>query len=155
MKKQKFSIPRTVEGTVIELVTVVLTVIVWVIIILALRHAPDTVATHFDVTGTPDSYGSKLTMLFPCIVTSVVALCMLAGAYFPHTVNMPVRVGNIAQALLVSRLMRVMAVIFVFLTLAIALGSLHQPPTVVPTLVCVALMLVVIAVFTYMVYKKR
>ena len=155
MKKQKFSIPRTAEGTIFELATVVLTVIVWVVIVMALRHAPDTVAIHFGVTGTPDGYGSKLTMLFPCIVTSVVALCMLAGAYFPHTVNLPVSVSNIDQALLASRLMRIMAVIFVFLTLAIALGSLHQPPTVVPTLVCVALMLTVIAVFTCMIYKKR
>jgi len=154
-QKQKFSIPRTTEGTIFEIATVVLTVIVWVVIVLALRKAPDVVATHFDAFGRPDDYGSKLTMLFPCIVISVMGLCMLAGAYFPHTVNLPVGIGNMRQALLVSRMMRIMAVIFEFLTLAIAFGSLHQPPTVVPVLVLVGLLIAVLIVFVILIRKAR
>ena len=76
-------------------------------------------------------------------------------AYFPHTVNLPVGIGNMRQALLVSRMMRIMAVIFEFLTLAIAFGSLHQPPTVVPVLVLVGLLIAVLIVFVILIRKAR
>ena len=154
-QKQKFSIPRTTEGTIFEIATVVLTVIVWVVIMLALRKAPDLVATHFDAFGRPDDYGSKWNVLFSSIMLTVAGISCLAGAYFPHSVNLPVSVSNIRQALLVSRMMRILAIIFILMALTVTLGSLHQPASGLPVLVPVGLLVVVLIVFVVLIRKAR
>ena len=154
-QKQKFSIPRSTEGTIFEVATIVLTVIVWVVIVLALRKAPDVVATHFDAFGRPDDYGSKWNVLFHGILLSVAGWGCLAGAYFPHTVNLPVSVSNLRQALLVSRMMRILGIIFILMALTVTLGSLLQPASALPVLVPVGLLVAVLIVFVILIRKAR
>jgi uncharacterized membrane protein len=154
-QKQKFKIPRTVEGTIFEIAFVVLAVVVWVLIIVMLRHSPDTVATHFDIAGRPDDYGSKLHILFPCIMTSVMGGCMLLGAYFPHTVNLPVMIENLRQALLVTRMMRILALVFLLLTIAMAYTSLSAAHTGLPIILTVAAILSIVGFFTVFIYKSK
>ena len=47
-KKQKIKVHRTTEGTIFELAFLVLAVIIWVLVILMMKNAPDVIATHFD-----------------------------------------------------------------------------------------------------------
>ena len=113
MKKQKFEVKRTTEGTVFEVAFLLLAVVTWVIVVMLVNDAPDTIPTHFGLSGTPNSYGSKYELYFPCILTTVMGACCLAGAYFPHTVNIPgVPISNNRQAALAVRLLRVMGLYF-------------------------------------------
>ena len=84
MKKEKIKVHRTTEGTIFEVAFLVLAVVVWVLIIMMMKNAPDVVATHFDASGRPNGYGSPWGLLFPCIITTVVGACLLAAAYFPR-----------------------------------------------------------------------
>ena len=155
-QNQKFRIARSTEGTIFEIAFVILAVIVWAVIIVMMRHAPETVATHFDATGTPNSWGNKYSLLLPLIITTVVGGCMLLGAYFPHTVNLPVSISNMRQALLAVRMMRILAFIFLLLTLLIAYTSFgNARPSAWPIILIVVLMLGVIALFTALIYKAR
>ena len=154
-QKQKFSIQRSTEGTIFEIATIILTIIVWVVIVLALRHAPDRIITHFDAMGRPDDYGSKWNVVFHGILLTIAGLGCLAGAYFPHSVNLPVSINNLRQALLVSRMMRILAIIFILMTMTVTLGSLHQPAMAAPVLVPVGLLVGIIIFFSVMVYKAR
>ena len=154
-QKQKFRIARSTEGTIFEIAFVILAVIVWAVIIVMMRHAPETVPTHFDVTGTPDAYGSKTAFLLPTILISVGGVCMLAGAYFPHTVNLPVSIDNIRQALLATRMLRVMALVFLLLTLCVAYCSLGSKPSAVPAIAVVVVILAIVAYFTLLIYKAK
>ena len=157
MKKQKFNIVRTAEGTMFEVAFVVLAVAVWAMIVVLLMRAPDTVPVHFSLSGTPDGWGSKYTMVLPCLITTVIGAGMLLGAYFPHTVNLPVSIKNERQAWLVVRMMRIMAILFLLLTLAMGalLSQMALFHTAVPALVCTALIVAVVAVFTFLVYKAK
>ena len=153
MKKQKFEVRRTTEGTLFEVVFVVLTVIVWMAVATMLSHAPDTMPTHFGPSGQPDAYGNRWQVLFPCIVTTVVGLCMMAGAYFPHTLNLPVRIRNTRQAALGVRLMRLLGLLMVLLTLAIAVDTLRG--SVLYILLTVAAMVAICIVFTIFIYRRK
>ena len=53
-KRPKIKVYRTTEGTIFELAFLVLAVIVWVLVILLLKNAPDVIATHFDGNGRPN-----------------------------------------------------------------------------------------------------
>ena len=154
MKRPRFEVRRTTEGTVFEVAFVLLTIIVWVLVIMMLNAAPDTVPTHFGPSGAPDSYGEKHEMLFPCIITWVVGFCCLAGAYFPHTVNIPfVEIANTTQAALASRMMRVMALLMVTMTATHAFDALRG--RFLFTAVILIALLVVCIVFGILIAKRK
>lgn len=154
MKKQKFKVGRTPEGTAFELVFIVLAILVWLYVILTYNHAPETIPTHFGPTGAPDSFGHKSNMLFPCILMSVIGASMMLGAYFPHTVNLPaVKIVNERQAALVVRMMRVLGLLMLVLTAALAFDT--QRGHVLTVFVVLIVMAVVCPTFIFFIYRSK
>ena len=158
--KKKNSTPtqmqsRTKEGTIFELAFLVLALLSWGFIVWLISHAPSSVPTHFNVAGTPDAWGSPTSVLFICVIISVVGAAMLAGAYFPGTINMPFKIETPRQIALGMRLMRILAILFLLLTVAIAASSLMPPFRIWPIFVVVALILVVTLVFTWLMWRAR
>ena len=153
MKKQRFKVVRSTEGNIFELAFVLLTIVVWVAIVMLYHQAPDIIPTHFGPSGAPDAFGPKTRMFFPCIIVTVVAVCMMAGAYFPHSVNLPgVYLVNERQAALSTRLMRVLGILFVLLTGAVALDMMRGH--VLFVLIMIAILVLVCPVFIYLIYKN-
>jgi uncharacterized membrane protein len=155
-KRPKIKVYRTTEGTIFELAFLVLAVIVWVLVILLLKNAPDVIATHFDGNGRPNGYGSPWGLLVPCIITTVVGGGLLLGAYFPHTLNMPVNVSTPRQYELLIRMTRIMALLFLLLTLAIPatlLTSIGPSPWFI--LGTVGLIMLEIIVFCVLIHRAR
>ena len=154
MKKQKFKVERSTEGNIFELAFVLLAIVVWVTIIMFYHQAPDIIPTHFGLSGDPDAFGSKTRMFFPCIMITVVAACMMAGAYFPHTINLPgICLANERQATLCTRLMRVLGIMFLLLAGAVALDLLRGH--VLFVLIVIAVMVLVCPAFIYFIYKNK
>ena len=152
MKKQRFKVERSTEGTVFELAFVLLAIVVWVAIVVFYNQAPDVIPTHFGPSGAPDSFSPKTRMFFPCIIITVVGACMMAGAYFPHSVNLPgISLVNERQAALSTRLMRVLGILFLLLAGALALDMLRGH--VLFVLIMIAIMVLVCPVFIYFIYK--
>jgi uncharacterized membrane protein len=155
-KKQKIKVHRTTEGTIFELAFLVLAVIIWVLVILMMKNAPDVIATHFDAHGRPNGYGSPWGLLFPCIIMTVVGGCLLAGAYFPHTLNMPVEVKTPRQYELLIRMTRIAALLFLLLTLAIPATLLYfDSHPMAPVVGTIGLMLAVIVYYTVLIHRAK
>ena len=154
--KEKIKVHRTTEGTIFELAFLVLAVIVWLLIILMMKNAPDVVATHFDAGGRPNGYGSPWGLLFPCIITTVVGGCMLLGAYFPHTINVPVEVKTPRQYELLIRMTRIAALLFLLITLVIPATILFfdSHPSW-PVLGTIGLLILDIVVFCVLIHKAK
>ena len=154
MKKQEFEVRRTPEGTAFEIAFVVLAILVWVYVILAYNQAPDTIPTHFGSTGAPDAFGDKSKLFFPCIMMTVVGVCMMAGAYFPHTINLPgINMVNARQAALGVRMMRILGLLMMGLTAAIAHDTLNGH--VFMLLIALIVMVLVCVIFTFLMYKAK
>ena len=157
MKPEKIKVNRTLEGNIFEIVFLVLLIAVWVFIILALKKAPDVVPTHFDAVGHATSYDSKYSILFVTIFTSIGGIIMLGSAYYPHTINIPVKVKTPRQYLLAIRMMRVLSLTLLALTATIAYTSLvaYSEPSAVPILATVGVMFAVIIIFCILIYKAK
>lgn len=157
MKPEKIKVNRTLEGTIFEFAFLVLLIAVWVFIIIALQKAPDVVPTHFDGAGHATSYDSKYGILFATIFTTIGGIIMLGGAYYPHTINIPVKVKTPRQYLLAIRMMRVLSLVLLALTAVIAYTSLvagaHGEPSAIPILAIVGVMFAVIVIFNVLIYK--
>lgn len=157
MKPEKIKVNRTLEGNIFEIVFLVLLIAVWVFIILALKKAPDVVPTHFDAVGHATSYDSKYSILFVTVLTSIGGIIMLVSAYFPHTINIPVKIKTPRQYLLAIRMMRVLSLTLLALTAAIGYTSLvaYSEPSAVPILATVGVMFAVIIIFCILIYKAK
>jgi uncharacterized membrane protein len=159
MKPEKIKVNRTLEGNIFEIVFLVLLIAVWVFIILALKKAPDVVPTHFDAVGHATSYDSKYSILFVTIFTSIGGIIMLGSAYYPHTINIPVKVKTPRQYLLAIRMMRVLSLVLLSLTAVIAYTSLvsgaHGEPSAMPILTTVGVMFAIIIVFCVLIFKAK
>lgn len=154
MKKQKFKVERSTEGNIFELAFVLLAIVVWVTIVLFYNHAPDVIPTHFGPSGAPNAFGPKSHMFLPCVMITVIGACLMAGAYFPHTVNLPgVSLVNERQAAWSTRLMRVLGILFLLLAGAIGLDMLRGH--ILFVLIVIALMVLVCPVFIFFIYKYK
>ena len=154
MKKQRFKVGRSTEGNIFELAFVMLAIVVWVAIVMLYHQAPDIIPTHFGPSGAPDAFGPKTRMFFPCIMITVVAVCMMAGAYFPHSVNLPgISLVNERQAALSTRLMRILGIMLLLLAGAVALDMLRGHLLFV--LIMIVVMVLACAVFIYLIYKNK
>ena len=150
---------RTLDGTILELLFLVMMIVVWALIIKFYVSAPDIVPVHFDGAGHATSYDSKLAAIFPCIFTTIGAVVAMSGAYFPHRINMPFKITNIRQVQLAITMVRIMGIILLVLTFVIGWSMLdsinHGGPSAVPILSVVGAMFVVIIIFTFLIYKAK
>lgn len=154
MKRKKFEVRRTPEGTAFEVAFVILAVLVWVYVIVAYNQAPDTIPTHFGPTGALDAFGPKSRMFFPCLLSTVVGACMMVGAYFPHTINLPgVKIVHVRQASLAIRMMRILGLLMLALTAAIVNDMLNGHILLV--FMVVIAMVLVCPVFVFLIYKAK
>lgn len=114
-----------------DFVSIGLILFMWVLVLYMYNSQSDTIATHFDLTGKPNGYGSKQTLLgVPSIATASCILLFVLNR-FPHSFNYPVTITEENAALhysLATRTMRMMNVcmtlIFLFVLLVmLPIGS--------------------------------
>ena len=136
MKLKKDNLPavkvnRTLEGTIFEIVVAAILIVSWVIIIMNLDNIP---------------------AWFPlpqCIITSSVSLGMMVAAYFPNSINMPVQINTPRQYALAIRMVRIIGVI---LSLMPVTAYFHS---MLSTVFCVGGLVVVIIIFSVLIYRAR
>ena len=154
--KERIKVCRTTEGTIFEIVLVVMLVVIGALIAMMYADAPDVVPTHFGPSGEPNGWGSKSGVLIPCLVITIASIFLMVSAYFPHKVNIPVEVSTPRQWALVVRLVRVMALEMALLTLPIATSSLlvdHHTTWLI--MAVTGLMFITVIIFCVLIHKAR
>lgn len=154
MKKLNFKAGRTPEGKAFELAFVVLAILVCVYVALIYLRAPETIPTHFGPSGMPHAFGHKSKMLILCAIVFIVSACMMVGAYFPHSINLPgIDVPTERQEALGMRMVRVLGLMMLLLTAAIVhdmfLGH------IVMVFVVIILMLLTCTLFIFLMYRGK
>lgn len=122
---------RTLEGTIFEIVVAAILIVSWVIIIMNRNNLP----AWFP--------------LAQCIITSLVSLGMMVAAYFPNSINMPVQINTPRQYALAIRMVRIIGVI---LSLMPVTAYFHS---MLSTVFCVGGLVVVIIIFSVLIYRAR
>ena len=111
---KKIKVGRTIEGTILEAITVMLLIGTWVIAL-----------TKHQFGG-----GMQNEWLQVAIIISIAAIALLVVAYFPRYMKNAHQLRNIRQVLISIRLFRVMAVEFALMILCNAFSGgtmLGQP----------------------------
>lgn len=137
--------PRTLESSVFELLTLMLIIVLWAVAVLAYSHAPESIPIHFDVEGNPNGYDSPVSLLMVAAIGTLVSGLMLASAYAPKQKSkMGSKINNYAQMVVVARMLRVMAVLLVTLFICIVV-MMSQPDARLPKILTVVLVVLIAA----------
>lgn len=150
---KKIKVHRTVEGTIFEIVAAVLLVVLWVLTIVLWQKSDPVVATHFDLSGTPDGFGSRNHMFVTAVAGTLSTVLLLVSAYFPRHINLPVGIGNIRQTTIAVRMVRVLAVTVALLFIGIPLSMTFGK--MVPVAVFGIVIILIMAFYTYKIYKLK
>lgn len=94
----------------LEYTSLIVLIAIWGFTIYHFNKLPDIIATHFDLNGNPNGFGSKFTIwLLPVIITLVYMLIYVLNRY-PHKFNYLTKITEQnahKQYQLASRMMRV------------------------------------------------
>ena len=85
--KPKIQINLTVFDNVLEIGAVIMLIIIWICTAFNYFLSPDTVAIHFDLSGKPNGYGSKVIILFLPIIPTVIYFVLTLLNKYPHIYN--------------------------------------------------------------------
>lgn len=120
MKKVKISVRRTKEGTIFEIISMVLVVIMWGIVARMWNRLPNRLPSHFDMVGNVDEWSDKNTLILLGVIATITTISLLVSAYFPRkTVHIHERIQNLRQMILAVRMVRICAIAMGILFLGI------------------------------------
>ena len=86
-KRPVLHLPPTARETGIQITTVIVLILAWVMAAQYYRDLPDTIATHFNFSGQVDGYGSKKTIFIMPAVATIIAVALALLSRIPHQFN--------------------------------------------------------------------
>lgn len=92
MRKQSrpvLHLPRTPLETLLEALTVLGIITVIAVTTWGWLTLPAIIPTHFDMSGTPNAYGSKGSLLILPILSVCLGILLTVWSHFPHLCNYP------------------------------------------------------------------
>ncbi|MBO5612241.1 MAG: DUF1648 domain-containing protein [Prevotella sp.] len=112
---------RTKEGTIFEVVAALIVIVMWALIAYYFKDLPNRIPTHFDLTGNADNFGSKHTLWILGIVGTLTTALLIASAYHPRFINLPVKVTKPVHIAMAIRMLRIICIIIALLFVDIVL----------------------------------
>lgn len=149
---------RTLEGTIFEIVTAVLIIVMWVVAFILWSRSPETIPTHFGANGSADSYGDRSTMFLIPAIGTVVSIILLVSAYLPSKmINMPVNMRTPHQFMIAIRMVRIIAVVItlMFMSISFMMAFPHSRLPFICLMVTFVTMIAVVIISTVMVGRAK
>ena len=149
--------PITFSDRILELVAAAMAVLLLILTGVLYSKAPDTVPSHFNLTMEADAWSGKGVYWVLAVVMLIGMAICASAAYNRKMVNLPIRLKPevfYRQIGLISRMCRVMTLVFALIWLAVLLAmsasfiGLPADVTVVFIPVAVVLMLGVVLFYT-------
>lgn len=130
--RPKIKINLTQFDKALEIGGIILIIIMWTLTAFNYYRSPDTVPIHFNLSGQPDGYGSKATLLFLPLIPTAIYFGLTQLNKYPHIFNYMTKIteGNAKrQYTIATRMIRILkfSIVLIFIidilsTLLMTLG---------------------------------
>lgn len=110
-KRPRLKIGLTVADRFLETAGWAVVVILWSLTLGSYADLPEIIPTHFDVSGKPDGYGSKSSILALPVLGTVIYIGMTILNRYPHVFNYLVTITSenaLRQYTVATRMLRVL-----------------------------------------------
>jgi uncharacterized membrane protein len=147
----KTLVPTTPSDQVQETLGRLLLLLLWAYFVWKYPSLPDTLPTHFNLSGHPDGYSTKQTLVGLPIVCTLVFVLLTILTRYPHLFNYPMRItpdNALRQYTAATRMLRMLKLSVVAMFFIILLYIIQSPPQF-SSWVMVACLVLVFAPFVY------
>lgn len=86
-ERPRIKIELTVVDKIIEVISSVLLIAIWILTITNYQNLPETIPIHFDNNGVADGFGNKSMLFHLPIVATVIFIGLTILNKFPHSFN--------------------------------------------------------------------
>ena len=127
--RPRIKVPIAPIDTLLEGVTALLLVILWIYVIISYTSLPEIVPTHVDMNGEVDGTGNKTTIWFLLGITTLVTIGMYVLTKFPHIHNYMVKIteDNAAHNYqMSSRMLRIVNLLTLLLLAYVCYSIIQQ-----------------------------
>ena len=117
--------PITLSDRILELVAAAMALLLMILTGVFYSKAPETIPTHFNFSGDADGWGGKVFYWILAAIMLVGMIICASAAYNRKLVNLPIRLKEpvfYRQIGLISRMCRIMTIVFGFIWLAVLLA---------------------------------
>ena len=117
--------PITLSDRILELVAAAMALLLMILTGVFYSKAPETSPTHFNFSGDADGWGGKVFYWILAAIMLVGMIICASAAYNRKLVNLPIRLKEpvfYRQIGLISRMCRIMTIVFGFIWLAVLLA---------------------------------
>lgn len=118
-ERPKIKLTLTRLDKALEICGVILLTVMWIFTVYNYLQSPDIVPIHFKLSGQPDGYGSKMTLLLLPFIATTIYLGLTQLNRFPHIFNYTAKItadNADKQYTVATRLIRILkaAVVLIF-----------------------------------------
>lgn len=92
MERPRIHIPITPAGKWMERTGFFLVLLMWGMAIFSYTQLDQTIPTHFNAAGEPDSYGNKISLFILALLGTVIFIGLTILNKYPHVFNYPVAI---------------------------------------------------------------
>jgi uncharacterized membrane protein len=93
-KQPVLQLPLTSWEKSLEALTILGVILLFTLVFTSWESLPERIPQHFGVTGAPDAWGSKRTLMVLPITTLVMYLLLTIVSKYPHTLNYPYEINE-------------------------------------------------------------
>ncbi len=129
IKRPKADIKYLPVDYIVESASAILTILLIILPIYFYNQLPDTIPTHFNALGEPDSYGSKNTIWILPVIGLILYVGLTILNKYPHVFNYPVEVtesnaGKLYQT--ATRVIRILKLIITSIFVYLCYGTINS-----------------------------
>ena len=128
IERPKIKVPLNSFDKSVEVLSLLAIIAIWGIAIYYFPKLPDTIPTHFNVSGAVDDYGSKLTIFLLPGIGSILYVLLTLLNKFPHVFNYTKEITQdnaLAMYSIATQMMRVLKFVISLIFLVISYGTIE------------------------------
>lgn len=113
--RPKIKTPLKFTDVILEIVCITVYVLLCIYLILSFPKLPDTIATHYGISGRADGFGSKYSLLFHMPISLILYVGLSLLQKYPHIYNYLVEINEknaLVQYTYAVKMIRVLKLLF-------------------------------------------
>ena len=88
MPNPKVNMPLSKSGIAVDAVSALILCCSWLCLLLSYSKLPETIPTHFDLTGGADAFGEKVQLFYVLSIGTIFFIGIYILNFFPHKLNL-------------------------------------------------------------------
>lgn len=161
-KRAILKIARTRSDNIIEYISLITLISIWIYVFFSYFNLPQTIPTHFNLSGEVDGYGNKAILFLLAIVPTIIGVGLSVLNNYPHLFNYPVTITAdnaeyyYTNATRMIRYLKLcICILFAAILFEVNMSAVHSSNTFGPWFVPFAIVFVLLPIVFFTIKSRK